>query len=134
MSLLGAATDAINVAVQPAGGAPAPGGAPSASTTSPPHVSIPVKLVLVILVAFSVLCWIVIFAKALHLARARGDSDKFMKAFRRRRLARRARAARALGLPRLALRADLRDRLRRDGPAHQRGPGAAPRRRSGDPC
>jgi len=40
-----------------------------------------VKLVLVVLVAFSILCWIVIFAKALHLMRARSDSDRFMKAF-----------------------------------------------------
>lgn len=45
------------------------------------HASVPVKLVLVVLLAFSVLCWIVIFAKALHLSRARGDSDRFMKAF-----------------------------------------------------
>jgi biopolymer transport protein TolQ len=45
------------------------------------HASIPVKLVLVVLVAFSVLCWIVIFAKAMHLSRARGDSDRFIKAF-----------------------------------------------------
>ena len=39
------------------------------------------KIIVVVLVAFSVLCWIVIFAKALHLNRARGDSDRFMKAF-----------------------------------------------------
>src|SRR5688500_13096826 len=45
------------------------------------HASLPVKLVLVVLVAFSILCWIVIFAKALHLMRARADSDKFIKAF-----------------------------------------------------
>jgi biopolymer transport protein TolQ len=45
------------------------------------HASLPVKLVIVVLVAFSVLCWIVIFAKALHLMRARSDSDKFIKAF-----------------------------------------------------
>src|ERR1700741_4266545 len=82
MSFFGAASDAIAVAVQPAG-TPA---APAAPERLDPmqlvlHASVPVKLVLVILVAFSVLCWIVIFAKALHLARARGDSDKFMKAF-----------------------------------------------------
>lgn len=45
------------------------------------HASVPVKLVLVVLVAFSVLCWIVIFAKFLHLLRARSDSERFMKAF-----------------------------------------------------
>ena len=31
------------------------------------HASIPVKLVIVVLVAFSLLCWVVIFAKALHI-------------------------------------------------------------------
>ena len=45
------------------------------------HASLPVKFVIVILAAFSLLCWIVIFAKALHLARARNDSARFMKAF-----------------------------------------------------
>lgn len=45
------------------------------------HASLPVKLVLVVLIAFSILCWIVIFAKALHLMRARSDSDRFIKAF-----------------------------------------------------
>jgi biopolymer transport protein TolQ len=45
------------------------------------HASIPVKAVLVVLVLFSIVCWIVIFGKWLHLVRARGDSDKFMKAF-----------------------------------------------------
>ena len=45
------------------------------------HASIPVKLVILVLVAFSIVCWVVIVAKALHLVRARGDSDRFMKAF-----------------------------------------------------
>src|SRR5215470_14080872 len=45
------------------------------------HASVPVKAVLVILVAFSVLCWLVIGLKALHLARARGESKTFVKAF-----------------------------------------------------
>lgn len=45
------------------------------------HASIPVKAVIVVLVLFSLLCWVVIFAKALHIARARGDSERFMKAF-----------------------------------------------------
>lgn len=43
--------------------------------------SLPVKAVLVILVAFSVACWLVIGAKALHLSRARGESGRFMKTF-----------------------------------------------------
>jgi biopolymer transport protein TolQ len=74
--------DSIGVAIQPAGGPPG-GAAPERLDPMQLvlHASVPVKLVLVILVAFSVLCWIVIFAKALHLMRARGDSDKFMKAF-----------------------------------------------------
>ena len=45
------------------------------------HASLPVKVVLVILVLFSVACWLVIGAKALHVARARAESRKFMKAF-----------------------------------------------------
>ena len=45
------------------------------------HASIPVKAVLVILVMFSVACWLVIGAKALHVARARAESRRFVKAF-----------------------------------------------------
>lgn len=80
------ATASIGVALQPAGAAPASGGAAGGESRLDPvqlvlHASIPVKLVLVVLIAFSVLCWIVIFAKALHLMRARTDSDRFMKAF-----------------------------------------------------
>jgi biopolymer transport protein TolQ len=45
------------------------------------HASVPVKAVLVILVSFSVACWLVIGAKALHLARARGESSRFIKTF-----------------------------------------------------
>jgi biopolymer transport protein TolQ len=45
------------------------------------HASIPVKIVIIVLIAFSVLCWLVIFAKWLHILRARSDSSKFMKAF-----------------------------------------------------
>jgi biopolymer transport protein TolQ len=65
-------------------------GAPSGGGSDPPrldpmqlvlHASIPVKLVIVVLVAFSLLCWVIIFAKALHIARARSDSERFMKAF-----------------------------------------------------
>src|ERR1043165_2712735 len=75
------ARSSIAVALQPAGG----GGGGESPKLDPMqlvlHASLPVKLVLVILVAFSILCWIVIFAKTLHLMRARGDSEKFMKAF-----------------------------------------------------
>ena len=74
------AVSAIHVAVQPAA-APASGGERLDPMQLVLHASIPVKLVLVILVAFSVLCWVVIFAKALHLARAKSDSERFMKAF-----------------------------------------------------
>lgn len=45
------------------------------------HASIPVKLVILVLVAFSIVCWVVIVAKSLHLVRARSDSARFMKAF-----------------------------------------------------
>jgi len=84
MSFLGVATAHLaSIAIQPAAGGG--GGAAAPERLDPVqlvlHASIPVKLVLVVLLAFSVLCWIVIFAKALHLARARGDSDRFMKAF-----------------------------------------------------
>ena len=45
------------------------------------HASVPVKAVLVILVLFSVACWLTIGAKALHLARARGESKRFLDVF-----------------------------------------------------
>ncbi len=45
------------------------------------QASIPVKIVLVLLVAFSVACWLVIGVKALHLSRARGESTKFLEVF-----------------------------------------------------
>lgn len=69
--------------VQPAGG-------PPEATSSAPqldpvllvlHASVPVKAVLVILVLFSVACWLVIGLKALHLRRARSESVAFVKAF-----------------------------------------------------
>lgn len=64
----------------------APSGSPGEGPRLDPmqlvlHASIPVKAVIVVLVAFSLICWVVIFAKALHLSRARGDSDRFIKAF-----------------------------------------------------
>jgi len=45
------------------------------------HASLPVKAVLVFLVAFSIVCWLIIAVKALHLARARKESAIFIKAF-----------------------------------------------------
>jgi biopolymer transport protein TolQ len=88
MSFLGEATAhlaAIGATLQPAMPGPTGQAGGTGERLDPVqlvlHASIPVKLVLVVLLAFSVLCWIVIFAKALHLARARGDSDRFMKAF-----------------------------------------------------
>ena len=45
------------------------------------NASVPVKAVLLILVFFSLLCWLVIGLKALHLARARGESKRFTRAF-----------------------------------------------------
>jgi biopolymer transport protein TolQ len=74
---------AVSDVIQPAAGGP------SASDGPPKldpvqlvlHASVPVKAVLVILVVFSVACWIVIGAKALHLSRARGESKRFVKAF-----------------------------------------------------
>ncbi len=79
-------TAAITASLQPA--AAAAGQAASSGTPErlDPmqlvlHASIPVKLVILILVAFSIVCWVVIVAKGLHLLRARGDSERFMKAF-----------------------------------------------------
>jgi biopolymer transport protein TolQ len=40
-----------------------------------------VKAVLLILVLFSLLCWLVIGLKSLHLSRARGESKRFTRAF-----------------------------------------------------
>jgi biopolymer transport protein TolQ len=45
------------------------------------HASLPVKLVILVLAIFSFVCWAVIVAKSMHIARARSDSAKFMKAF-----------------------------------------------------
>ena len=81
------ATGSIGVALQASPGTPAVGQSGAADETRLDplelvlHASVPVKLVLVVLVAFSVLCWIVIVAKSMHLMRARADSDRFMKAF-----------------------------------------------------
>jgi biopolymer transport protein TolQ len=72
----------LSDALQPSGG----GGPADAPPMLNPvqlvlHASIPVKAVLVILVIFSVACWLVIGAKALHLARARAESRRFIKVF-----------------------------------------------------
>jgi biopolymer transport protein TolQ len=45
------------------------------------QATLPVKLVLATLVLFSIACWLVIAAKSLHVARARSDSERFLKAF-----------------------------------------------------
>ena len=45
------------------------------------HASIPVKAVLLVLVLFSLACWLVIGAKALHLRRARSESNRFLRTF-----------------------------------------------------
>jgi biopolymer transport protein TolQ len=43
--------------------------------------SLPVKAVLVVLVAFSLTCWVIIGLKAVHLRRAEADSARFLLAF-----------------------------------------------------
>jgi biopolymer transport protein TolQ len=65
---------------------PAAGGTPDGPPKLDPvqlvlHASIPVKGVLLLLVGFSIACWLVIGAKALHLSRARSESTRFVKAF-----------------------------------------------------
>ena len=45
------------------------------------HASIPVKAVLVFLLGFSIACWLIIGAKALHLGRASSESTRFIKSF-----------------------------------------------------
>ena len=67
------------------------GAAPADAATAAParldpvalvlNASAPVKAVLVILVFFSMACWVVIGAKTLHLRRARSESKTFLSAF-----------------------------------------------------
>ena len=108
----------------PVGGGSASGGTSDAPQLDPVqlvlHASIPVKAVLVLLVAFSVACWLVIGAKALHLARARGPSrDRFIQTFDAG--ASFDAVAQGLGGFRgLPLRAHLRRRLRRAHAPHGR--------------
>ena len=45
------------------------------------QASIPVKAVLILLVAFSLVCWLIIGVKALHLRRARRETERFLEAF-----------------------------------------------------
>lgn len=74
--------DSLFVSLQAAGSG---GGAPDAPQLDPVqlvlHASIPVKTVLVILLCYSIACWLVIGAKVLHLRRARAESEKFIKTF-----------------------------------------------------
>ena len=69
----------------PAAGGGAPAGGGDAPQLDPVllilHASLPVKTVLVLLLVFSIACWLVIGSKALHLSRARADSVKFIKSF-----------------------------------------------------
>ncbi len=64
---------------------PAAGGGSDAPQLDPAqlilHASLPVKAVLVMLLVFSVACWLIIGAKALHLGRARSESTRFIKSF-----------------------------------------------------
>jgi biopolymer transport protein TolQ len=64
---------------------PAPGGGSDAPQLDPTqlilHASVPVKAVLVMLLAYSLACWLIIGAKALHLGRARSESHRFIKSF-----------------------------------------------------
>lgn len=79
----------VGAVLQPAtasgAGAGGPAGGGEAMRLDPIQLvlqaTIPVKIVMLVLVLFSVMCWLVIAAKALHLARARQDSERFMKAF-----------------------------------------------------
>lgn len=79
------AMNAIGFALTSALAPAAPGSAAEPPKLDPMqlvlHASVPVKLVIVVLLAFSLLCWVVIFAKAMHISRARADSTKFLKAF-----------------------------------------------------
>jgi len=70
--------DAVTVSLQQAPSGDAPRLDPMQLVL---HASVPVKAVLLILVFFSVVCWMVIGLKALHLARARGESRRFVRAF-----------------------------------------------------
>ncbi len=83
----GPLTSAIAASLQVPGTGSGGSGAPAAD---PPkldplllvlNASIPVKVVITVLVLFSVACWIVIGVKALHLRRAKGDSIRFLKLF-----------------------------------------------------
>lgn len=64
------------------------GGSPSADSapkldpvTLVLQASVPVKAVLILLVIFSLACWLIIGAKTLHLRRARRETERFLEAF-----------------------------------------------------
>ena len=96
------------------------------------HASMPVKVVLVILVAVLGRLLARRSARsALHISRARGESKRFLEGVRLSAELRRARAG-ARGVPRLAVRAHLRRRLRRDDAASRSGERGRARRRAGD--
>src|SRR5262245_27444674 len=80
-SLLGT-SGVVTASLQPAASGPGPAETPKLDPVQLVlNASVPVKAVLVILVLFSVACWIVIGAKWLHLRRARGESLRFLKVF-----------------------------------------------------
>lgn len=72
----------LSDALQPAGGGSASSDPPKLDPVQLVlQASLPVKAVLVLLVLFSVACWLVIGVKALHLSRARGESKRFIQVF-----------------------------------------------------
>jgi biopolymer transport protein TolQ len=85
LPVLTASLHSVADALQPAaaGGATPPDAAPLQldPVQLVLHASLPVKVVIVLLVLFSVACWLVIGAKALHVSRARSESKRFVKAF-----------------------------------------------------
>ena len=86
VSLVSAHWDDIAVSLAQAGAtAPGDGATPAPARLDPValvlNASAPVKAVLVILVFFSMACWVVIGAKTLHLRRARSESKTFLTAF-----------------------------------------------------
>jgi len=71
----------LQSAAQPAGGKAADAAVKLDPVQLVLHASVPVKVVLIMLLLFSVACWLVIGVKFLHLRRARSESHRFLKAF-----------------------------------------------------